>query len=337
MTKQAWWQESLAEFNFKFEYKVGKSNQVANALSRKGEYAALCMLAHINSSKIDGSMRDIIKEHLHKDPSAKVVVELAKAGKTQQFWVEGDLLMTKGNRLYVPRTGELRKKLIQECHDTLWAGHPGWQRTYALIKKGYFWPNMRDDIMQYTKTCLICQQDKVEKAKVSGLLEPLPVPTRPWESVSLDFITHLPKVGEYDAILVIVDRFSKYATFVPTPKLCSAELTAQLFFKHVVKLWGILSSIISDRDGRFIGTFWTELFVFLGTTLNISSSYRWTDGTVQLLARRILTSLRQRSPEELDTTARCRPILFQLSNEFVYGKEPLRNCKWTTADLAPYY
>ena len=93
------------------------------------------------------------------------------------------------------------------------------------------------------------------------------------ESVSLDFITHLPKVREYDAILVIVDRFSKYATFVPTPKLCSAELTAQLFFKHVVKLWGILSSIISDRDGRFIGTFWTELFAFLGTTLNISSSY----------------------------------------------------------------
>ena len=81
------------------------------------------------------------------------------------------------------------------------------------------------------------------------------MPTRPWESVSLDFITHLPKVGEYDAILVIVDWFSKYATFVPTPKLCSDELTAQLFFKHVVKLWGIPASIISDRDGRFIGTF----------------------------------------------------------------------------------
>ena len=127
--------------------------------------------------------------------------------------------------------------------------------------------------MQYTKMCLICQQDKVKKAKVSVLLEPLPVPTRPWESVSLDFITHLPKVGEYDAILVIVDRFLKYATFVPTPKLCSTELTVQLFFKHIVKLWGISSSIISDRDGGFIGTFWTELFIFLGTTLNISSSY----------------------------------------------------------------
>ena len=177
---------------------------------------------------------------------------------TSQSWEDttvlgrGDLLMTKENKLYLQRTRELRKKLIQECHDILWARHPRWQRTYALIKKGYFWPNMRDD-----KTCLTYQQDKVEKAKISRLLEPLPVPTSPWKSVSLDFITHLPKVGEYEAILVIIDRFSKYATFVPIPKICSIELTAQLFFKHIVKLWGISSSIVSDSDGRFIGKFLT--------------------------------------------------------------------------------
>ncbi|KAA0047292.1 reverse transcriptase [Cucumis melo var. makuwa] len=77
-------------------------------------------------------------------------------------------------------------------------------RTYALLKKSYFWQKMRDDVMQYTKTCLICQQDKVEKVKVTGLLNPLPVPARPWESVSMDFITHLPKAGDFKAILVIV-------------------------------------------------------------------------------------------------------------------------------------
>ena len=117
--KQTRWQESLAEFDFKFEHKAGKSYQVADTLSRKGEHGALCMLAHIHSSKIDRSVRDIIEEHLLQDPSAKAIVELAKVGKTRQFWVKGNLLMTKGNRLYVARTGELRKKLIQECHDTL--------------------------------------------------------------------------------------------------------------------------------------------------------------------------------------------------------------------------
>ena len=84
---------------------------------------------------------------------------------------------------------------------------------------------MRDDVMQYTKTCLICQQDKVEKAKVVELLEPLPVLMRLWESVSMDFITHLSKVGDLEAILVIIDRFSKYTTFIPITNLCFVELT----------------------------------------------------------------------------------------------------------------
>ncbi|KAA0066511.1 reverse transcriptase [Cucumis melo var. makuwa] len=242
----------------------------------------ICLLAHLRGSEIGGLVRDTLREFLQKDHAAQNVMNLVKAGKTRQFWVEEDLLVTKGNRLYVPRVGDLRKKLLYECHDTLWAGHPGWQRTYALLKKGYFWPNMRDDVMQYTKTCLICQQDKVEKVKVAGLLDPLPVPTRPWKSVSMDFITHLPKVGDFEAILVIIDRFSKYATFIPTTKQCSAEMTAQLFFKHVVKLWGVPKSIVSDRDGRFIGFFWTELFFFLGTSLNISSSYHpQTDGQTE--------------------------------------------------------
>ncbi|KAA0064072.1 reverse transcriptase [Cucumis melo var. makuwa] len=243
-SKQARWQEFLVEFNFEFEHKKGSSNQAADALSRKQEHAAISLLAHLRGSEIGGSVRDTLREFLQKDHVAHNVMNLVKAGKIRQFWVEEDLLVTKGNRLYVPRAGDLRKKLLYECHDTLWAGHPGWQRTYALLKKGYFWPNMRDDVMQYTKTCLIYQQDKVEKVKVAGLLDPLPVPTRPWESFSMDFITHLPK--------------------------------------HVVKLWGVPTSIVSDRDGRFIGSFWTELFSFLGTSLNISSSYHpQTDGQTE--------------------------------------------------------
>ena len=105
--------------------------------------------------------------------------------------------------------------LIRECHDTLWADHPGWQRTFALLKQGYYWPRMRKDVMAYTKTYLICQQDKVEKQKPAGMRDPLPVPTRPWECISLDFITSLSKVGDLGSILVVIDRFSKYATFIP--------------------------------------------------------------------------------------------------------------------------
>ena len=132
-------------------------------------------------------------------------------------------MWAKGGRLYVPRAGDLRRALLRECHDTLWAGHPGWQRTHALLKQGYYWPQIREDVGEYTKTCLTCQQDKVDRQKQPGLLEPLLVPSRPWESVSLDFITNLPKTGDLTSILVVVDRFSKYATFIPAPKQCPTE------------------------------------------------------------------------------------------------------------------
>lgn len=76
--------------------------------------------------------------------------------KTRQFWVEDNLLLTGGNRLYVPRSENLQRLLLEECHDTLWAKHIRWQRTYALLQQGYYWPNLHDDVMQFTKTCLIC-------------------------------------------------------------------------------------------------------------------------------------------------------------------------------------
>ena len=97
----------------------------------------------------------------------------------------------------------------------------------------------------------------------------------------MDFITHLLKVGDLEAILVIIDQFSKYVTFIPTTN-CSNELTTQLFFKHVMKFSGVSTNIVSDKDGRFIGTFWIESFTFLRTSLNIFSSYHLlNDGQIE--------------------------------------------------------
>ncbi|KAJ7982631.1 Retrotransposon protein, putative, Ty3-gypsy subclass [Quillaja saponaria] len=160
----------------------GKSNQAADALSRKAELAAMTYVAHISASRVATSMRERIRENLDKDPVAQAIINLAKEGKTRQFWVEDGLLMAKGSRLFVPKAGDLRRTLMKECHDTLWAGHPGWQRTYALLKQGYYWPQMREDAVNYSKTCLICQQDKVERKKIAGLLEPLPGSSRSYHT-----------------------------------------------------------------------------------------------------------------------------------------------------------
>ncbi|PKI46331.1 hypothetical protein CRG98_033274 [Punica granatum] len=115
-------------------------------------------------------------------------------------------------------------------------------------------------------------RDKTEQKSPAGLLEPLPIPERSWESVSMDFIVNLPKSEGCETLMVVVDRFSTYATFIPAKKDCPAEEAARLFVKHVVKYWGVPTMIVSDRDPRFTGRFWTELFKLLGTSLNFSTS-----------------------------------------------------------------
>ncbi|RVW79075.1 Transposon Tf2-12 polyprotein [Vitis vinifera] len=211
--KQARWQDFLAEFDYTLEYKPGSANHVANALSRKAELASMTR-------------------------------------KTKRFWVEDGLLYTKGRRLYMPKWGNIRRNLIKECHDTKWAGHPGQRRTRALLESAYYWPQIRDEVEAYVRTCLVCQQDKVEQQQPRGLLEPLPIAKRPWDNVTMDFIIGL-----------------------PNPTDCTAEETTRLFLKHVVKYWGLPKFIISDRNPRFTGKFWMELFKLMGSKLHFSTSF----------------------------------------------------------------
>lgn len=95
---------------------------------------------------------------------------------------------------------------------------------------------MQDDIEAYVKTCLICQQDKGKQQLPAGLLEPLSVAEKPWDSVTMDFIVALPKSHGFNSIMVVVDRFSKYATFILCPPNVKVDEAARLFFKNVVKL-----------------------------------------------------------------------------------------------------
>lgn len=223
---------------------------------------------------------------MEKDPQAKAMMASVQNSKTigrlTKFRIQYGMLLYSHNRVYVPKWDGLRKELLKECHDSPWAGHPGRDRTVALIKRGFYWPNMFHEVEQYVRSCLLCQQDKSVRRKPAGLLEPLPIPVRPWVSVSMDFITKLPEKDGYSSIMVVVDRFSKYATFVPCKHPCEAPMAAQYFFSHVVKYWGIPLNIVSDRDTRFTSNFWIELFRLMGTKLLMSSAHHpQTDGQTE--------------------------------------------------------
>ena len=86
--------------------------------------------------------------------------------------------MAKGGRWYV-LAGGLRKDLLRETHDSKWAGHPGEERTLAVLARSYYWPKMGEDVQAYVKSYLVCQMDKTKMKKVVGLLQPLSIPEKP--------------------------------------------------------------------------------------------------------------------------------------------------------------
>ena len=104
-------------------------------------------------------------------------------------------------------------------------------------------------------------------------MEPLPIAERPWESITMDFIIGLPKLEGYGSIIVAVDMFSKYATFITTPIDYTVKNTTRLFLKHMVKYWGLPNYIISDRDLHFTRKFWTKLFKLMGLKLHFFTSF----------------------------------------------------------------
>jgi len=138
---------------------------------------------------------------------------------------------------------------------------------------------MRKEVRRFIKECDKCQQNKSENIHPAGLLQPLSIPTKVWTDISLDFIEGLPNSEGYRVIMVVVDRLSKYAHFIPISHSYTASKIAQVFLANIFKLHGLPNSIVTDGDPTFTSTFWKELFKLQGTTLKFSSAYHpQTDG-----------------------------------------------------------
>jgi len=113
------------------------------------------------------------------------------------------------NRMYVPDNANLCLWVLQYYHDHVLAGHLGQNKTLELIRRHYTWPNIRDDIQKFCKSCVTCMRSKPQRHRPYGSLQQLPIPECPWNSVSMDFIEKLPSSSGFDTILVIVDCLSK--------------------------------------------------------------------------------------------------------------------------------
>ena len=197
-------------------------------------------------------------------------------------------------RVCVPNDPRIRQLVLREAHDAPMGGHFGMDKTIWRLEQTFTWPGMMGDVRDYVRTCDQCQRNKPSGGKTRGLLQPLPIPTDRWEEVSMDFITGLPRTKDgHDAILVIVDRLTKWGYFVPTATTIDAKETARLFHDVVFARHGMPKRIVSDRDTRFTSHFWRAFFDAMGTSLAMSTSYHpQTDGQTERVNRVLEEALR---------------------------------------------
>ena len=141
-----------------------------------------------------------------KKLQTKVKENLIESLSTGYNLNEKGFLLYK-DRIYVPNVPKVKLLILDEIHKTPYSGHPSYQKTITMLRKYYFWPNMKIELAEHIARCFECQQVKTEHQHPAGLLQPLPIPSWKWEIISLDFVTGLPKNQNLnDSIMVVVEN-----------------------------------------------------------------------------------------------------------------------------------
>ncbi|GJY43103.1 RNA-directed DNA polymerase [Tanacetum coccineum] len=240
-SRHAKWVEFIQAFSFVIRHKVGSNNQVADALSRRH---SLITTMQIRVQGFD-SFRGLYCD----DPDFREIWSKCDNGPFQQF-SKLDGYLFKGARLCIPLCS-LREAIVLEGHAGGLAGHFGRDKTLALLREQFYWPKMERDVNRLLERCRTCHIAKTHSSN-AGLYTPLSVPVAPWEDVSLDFVLGLPRTQRAkDSVMVVVDRFSKMAHFVPCSKTFDASQVARLYFAKIMKLHGVPKTLTSDRDVKF--------------------------------------------------------------------------------------
>ena len=208
-------------------------------------------------------------------------------GTAGSMWTYFDDLLRFRDRVYVPDEPGLREEILKLFHDDPTAGHQGVSKTIKRLAQSYFWQSIHKDVRRYVSTCAICQRTKARTHRPYGELAVLPIPKEPWREISLDFITQLPPSldtsgRECNSILVIVDRFTKYALYIATSDRLTSDGLATLLCHHIFRMFGVPDGIVSDRGSLFTSHFWASFCWHLATTRRLSTAFHpQTDGQTE--------------------------------------------------------
>ena len=290
-SQYAKWLVKLMGFQFTVEYCEGRTNKVANTLSRVNveHDATLQQISVLLSPDIEAIGQEVLQ-----DPSLlKIIHQLETDPDISSHSTNSHNQLRYKGRLVIPRTSSFIKAILSDFHDSPVGEHASYLKTYKRVADQFYWTRMKGDIKQHVSKCQVCEINKTNSLAPAGLLQPLPIPQNIWEDVSMDFIEALPRSEGFDTIWVIVDRLSKYSHFVPLKHPFNAQGLARHFVKEIICLHGILKSIVSDRGKIFMGHFWQEIHKLQGTKLNFTSSYHpESDGQTEVVNKHLGNYLR---------------------------------------------
>ena len=187
---------------------------------------------------------------------------------------------------------------------------------------------MKNFVNHYVDTCDLCCRTKTRRHQPYGELKSLPVPPYPWSSISMDLIEFLPTSDGYNSILVVVDRLTKMAIFIPTTTDLTSDELAQLYLTHVFSKHGLPLSIISDRGSEFTSRFWKAFTTLLRIDLHLSTAFHpETDGQTERVNQVLEQYLRLYSDYQQTQWAKLLPLA-----EFAYN-----NATHSTTTVSPFF
>lgn len=238
------------------------------------------------------SLMEIVLELQDRDPvTQKIKEDLQNRRrkhvdrKTWSIGHTGELLHNQ--RLFVPAEEAVKQEIMRLHHDDVRAGHFGPERTLELIQRKFHWNMIRKSVKDYCKECRVCQTCKSKRHRPYGSLESLPLPSRPWQEITMDFIVGLPALilangEEKNAILVVVDRYTKMNRFFAVNSEIKSQEMAELIHREIELKYGVPDGCISDRGSVFTAQFWADLCYLNRVHRKLSTAFHpQTDGQTE--------------------------------------------------------
>jgi len=278
--RQARWIEFLQDFNYTLEHIAGTTNTVADLLSHRKD---------LNKGVDSDLPRTLLPDHLFS-PLSPVAIK----------------------KTFLSDDPEVCQQVLHSLHDSPAAGHPGITNTWELVREHYEGPRLRQFVEEYVKGCARCQESKTNVHRSNAPLQRFdtPVEEGPFQYVSMDLITDLPKSQGYDSILTIVDQgCSKAAKFIPCNKTIDGPGVANEYLKHLMPWFRLPKRIISDHDPCFTSAFAREMCKALGIQQNLSTAFHpCTDGQTERMNAWIEQYLRPWTASQPTSWSKILPV-----------------------------